>query len=421
MDIQLFRNALQTLQSIDFDQYAAQHHTPEQLIAQQGDGISLAQAIAWLKESISKMDALEDAYIMLLPSWVQVDILRNTTSQLQSYVASNYSVESAKPYILEVIRFGRAITTSASYQNLAAHSELNIEEINTVLASVKKSAYELAEISAQQKALIQAIEASRQTVNITLAEIGQQKDIALSSQQSIQTNLQEVAAHKASIETILDNLKTLSQKAHDNIEAIDEKIFDFEKKYKLIEQDETTSKNILSEAAARKNEVEEMVRLLRDVALGHAFSKRAQDLQSAVQWWGVGYAVGAILLAFYIFSILYWTPATTHNDWVNIIANITKISPAVLALIFVSRQYTKERSIQEEYAFKAAIALTLTPYADELSKTTDADRRKIFMDTLSRIYAPPSIEKDDMLPPAIEKLASEVANKVVDRIPAAKS
>jgi len=58
------------------------------------------------------------------------------------------------------------------------------------------------------------------------------------------------------------------------------------------------------------------------------------------------------------------------------------------------RQYSRERTIQEEYAFKSAIALTINAFADKISETGTSGRDKLILESVTKVYDTPLIMKE---------------------------
>ena len=61
---------------------------------------------------------------------------------------------------------------------------------------------------------------------------------------------------------------------------------------------------------------------------------------------------------------------------------------------FVFSQYKKERNLQEEYAFKSAVAMTLTAYSEMLSNADNDDnnsRQQMLLKSIELVYNQPQI------------------------------
>lgn len=74
----------------------------------------------------------------------------------------------------------------------------------------------------------------------------------------------------------------------------------------------------------------------------------------------------------------------------------TKLIPAKCILVGLAgqgktrAQYSRERSLWEEYAFKAAVALTINPYADKLDGIENNKlKQQLIIDSIMNVYSKP--------------------------------
>ena len=111
--------------------------------------------------------------------------------------------------------------------------------------------------------------------------------------------------------------------------------------------------------------------------------------------WLIAIPIMTLLTLAWIFLIFYCFPSDIDTEWLSTLINSIKTLPAILLFFFVIKQYTKERNLQEEYAFKATVAMTLKAYADQIHGETDGDRRKMLLDAIDKIYSAPKINSDN--------------------------
>lgn len=144
----------------------------------------------------------------------------------------------------------------------------------------------------------------------------------------------------------------------------------------------------------KKDKVKEMMGYIADGTLSHSFNKRKLDIKSSVKWWGIGSIVCGVLMGAWIFIVFKYLHTTTGNDIANMIINVAKTSPMVALFWFALAQYQKERNLLEEYAFREAIAVTLTAYLDQLEGEQDEHKRALLINTVERLYAKPRISSE---------------------------
>jgi hypothetical protein len=108
--------------------------------------------------------------------------------------------------------------------------------------------------------------------------------------------------------------------------------------------------------------------------------------------WGVISAVVTLLTVGWIFLLITDFGTNFHlvPKWDSVFLNFLKTSPLFVALGFALTQYSKERSLWEDYAFKAAVALTINPYADKLDGIeTNKLKQQLIVDSIMNVYSKP--------------------------------
>lgn len=125
------------------------------------------------------------------------------------------------------------------------------------------------------------------------------------------------------------------------------------------------------------------------------FKDRQIELEKPVKVWAVTvFITGAIALVLIVgvftnfFGYVGGFP--TSIDWHYLIINSLKSLPVMIVLFFTIKQYAKERSFQEEYAFRSAIALTIQAYGDIVGK----NKEDLITKAVASIYALPTLMKE---------------------------
>lgn len=182
-------------------------------------------------------------------------------------------------------------------------------------------------------------------------------------------------------------------------------------------QEKVNAFNKLDEyLGSKKTEIEKLAGFAADSSLGHSFNDRQDGIVKSVHRWTWAIVFVGILSILWVVlqgNIPNLKP-NTGNVWLDLFLYILRSSPALLLLGFVLKQYTKERNLEEEYAFKKAIAVTINAYADQLEGETDGDRRALIKATVEKIYKEPFIysEKGSHIGVLGRKGLKEVNSKV---------
>ncbi|EPE9901125.1 conserved hypothetical protein [Flavobacterium psychrophilum] len=231
----------------------------------------------------------------------------------------------------------------------------------------------------------------------------------LSTANSQLTEINTIVSNATNKDTEIDGvLKNIK----DKVTVVSESITEYETDFTAIKKDnsalklelETTIAKALEDLKKSKEGIEfiesnraDIVRLTgmaADGSLGSKFDQRQKKLESGLIFWK--WAVPIMSLITLIWIVVVFTCLSPHfeNQWLNILINIIKTSPVFVLLGFVFSQYKKERNLQEEYAFKSAVAMTLTAYSEMLSNADNDDnnsRQQMLLKSIELVYNQPQI------------------------------
>jgi len=207
------------------------------------------------------------------------------------------------------------------------------------------------------------------------------------------------------IDGILKNIR-------DKVTVVSDSITEYETDFTAIKKDnaalklelETTIAKALEDLKKSKEGIEfiesnreEIVRLTgmaADGALGSKFDQRQIKLESGLTIWKCAIPLMTVLAGAWVVVVFKFLVPDFKDEWVNILVSIIKTSPAFILLGFVFSQYKKERNLQEEYAFKSAVAMTLTAYSEMLSNADSDDnnsRQQMLLKSIEMVYNQPQI------------------------------
>ena len=207
------------------------------------------------------------------------------------------------------------------------------------------------------------------------------------------------------IDGILKNIK-------DKVITVSESITEYETDFTAIKKDNSALKLELETAIAKaledlkkskegiefiESNREEIVRLTgmaADGALGSKFDQRQIKLENGLTIWKWAVPVMTVLAGAWVVFVFKYLVPDFKDEWVNILVSIIKTSPGFILLGFVFSQYKKERNLQEEYAFKSAVAMTLTAYSEMLSNADNDDnnsRQQMLLKSIELVYNQPQI------------------------------
>ncbi len=138
---------------------------------------------------------------------------------------------------------------------------------------------------------------------------------------------------------------------------------------------------------------------IKDGTLAHSFNSRKKTIQFSVSLWGFLTLAGTILMGAWIWFVFAYLQTNIASGtqyaesgiiiFANLIINIGKLSPMVILLWFILAQYKKERHLLEEYAYREAVAVTLTSYLEQLEGEKDDNKCTLLMNTVEKLYSQP--------------------------------
>jgi|GEM_PF-772100 len=154
---------------------------------------------------------------------------------------------------------------------------------------------------------------------------------------------------------------------------------------------------------SQKNEIEKMVGLATDGAIGYKFDERQKNIFKSTKFWRWIVPVSYIIAAVWVITVFSLLRTDVGNVWLNLLINLVKTTPAWFLVGFCTNQYKKEREFEEEYAFKSAVAMTITSYTsllsnDEIDKMKTKDQ--VLSKVLDNLYSSPlkkEIEKKESM------------------------
>jgi hypothetical protein len=237
--------------------------------------------------------------------------------------------------------------STATLNRIAAETTTQVtSEVNRLNAAAKNAA------DAQALALTSALEANRITFdeavvsfNRTESERTKSSDEAaagqLQKQKSDYRSFENSATAKlAELET---NLKSRSEET--------------------IEKNQSETRNHLDELKALKESVKEQLAQATGLGQFGAFQSRQNKVASGKYFWVgavITLAIAVVVLTGYIAAHAGQGDLHSAAFWIKISMNI----PLGFLITFCSIQYNRERRLEEEYAFKASISVSLTPYRE---------------------------------------------------------
>lgn len=279
---------------------------------------------------------------------------------------------------------------------MMTHAEERQKKINDLIEEVEKVKEALAAFKAEKEAEFKTLKQNQSESNTLLSDIKNLKNQADNTNSAIN-----------SINTQCDAVLKKLKEEQESVGKQQKEI------YRQNEEIDATNKRLSSEVASEsakvkeafdtvtlhKDEVAKMMGYIADGTLGHSFNHRKKEVTKSIHWWGGWTILSLIALVAWIFVVFTYFPAQTSNEWVNVVINSVKSSPLAFVFGYALTQLSKERLIKEEYAYREAVALTLTAYLEQLDGEDNTDKKNLLLQTVEKLYTKPLDGKGENFSP----------------------
>ncbi len=206
---------------------------------------------------------------------------------------------------------------------------------------------------------------------------------------------------KSSAKTITDAVATFKSESgsalKDSTRDFEDRISECEKKAQAVVDKNNEELKTLTSAL---EELESRIRVSIERATGytlfHSFQTRQIGVEKAKKFWT--YALGVSLLATIlgaVFLIIELRNVQTYN--VAFFLRLGLSIPLIYAVAFCSVQYSRERRLEEEYAFKSNISISLEPYQKLVEQLIDKEKpeelakyTQFIIDSVNRVFTSPT-------------------------------
>ena len=275
------------------------------------------------------------------------------------------------------------------------------ERIATVRADAKTANEEL------RTAVDEAIQASDARSTAAANDLTARVEAKLT--QDDESFLALTSTTKASITTfqtaaegrLSDALKELDNSSSNLVSQSQEKLTELEQKLALrseetIEANQKKTQELIAELAKLKDQIREQIQQATGFQLFGAFQSRQNEIAKSKNIWV--YAIAALVVisagvTIWIAHEAQFYSANNFAFWVKLSLTV----PLGFAITFCTVQYGRERRLEEEYAFKSSVSVSLNPYRDLvhsiLEKDGQVDQSKytdFVIGSVTNVFTPPT-------------------------------
>lgn len=429
-ELETIKDYLNELVKFDFDKYITDHfpNTPlANIMFRECNAIEFKKLY---KSIIKRFETLiySDIAIMLPIHYSCNESLYNIVEVIEDL--KNYLKRENNEYIFDEIEkvFNYYIQFGNWDKNLIYKPSFSQENIEKLADEIQLIQTKLNQENEQLKGLMNVYSELKKELDDKLAQanefyktIKQKSKSATDNDSLILSYLSSAEANKNTIETLKTNIANSEQKISNNIEdyrkQFEEVIANNTESLSLFKQAEELQKKILSQ----KDTVENLIGAAADGSLGTHFKERKNQIQMNVITFTVLVIASLVATTVWV-CIIFYGFDINNSDWVHFVINVLRTSPAWFLVWWLISRYTKERKLQEEYAFKSAIAMTMREHSKLLKNTDsgDVDKRDsqqiMLLKALENIYKNPDTrqdkEKDNLTPKNVEGFLSKLTELI---------
>lgn len=296
-------------------------------------------------------------------------------------------------------------------------------EFEKEIEEVRKIKLQLQQVLVDSKELNENIEESNSTLSEKLEKSNEKLNEIETELEKIIERKEELTEQSESLETINSSLTTIKETASENLEEITESLTESKSNEKLItsfankvqdrenrlddleqktetnikklDEYEKERKSILSEA---KNLIESSKKALNyTTAEGISASFQGQYENSNNKWIFGSWILGAVICLIGTVSLGIWILQTNPNNIGLLIGRISLLPLPIIGAIFCANQYTKQKNIIEDYAYKMVLSKAIVGFSEQLKKNgTDGNEEYVhyIKTALEEIHRDPLRKRD---------------------------
>lgn len=291
---------------------------------------------------------------------------------------------------------------------LVTHAEERQKKINDLIEDIKKIKESLVAFKAEKVTEFTTLKQNQSESNTLLSDIKNlknQADNTYSTINTINTQCDTVLKKLKEEQESVDKQQKEMLRQNEEIDSTNKRLRD------EVASESAKVKEAFDTVTIHKDEVAKMMGYIADGTLSHSFNRRKKEVTESIYWWGCWTILSLIALLGWIYVVFTYFPAHTNNEWINVIINSVKSLPLAFVFGYVLTQLSKERLIKEEYAYREAVALTLTAYLEQLDGEDNVDKKKLLQQTVEKLYSKPLVEKGETNSPI--KISSKDFKEVI--------
>jgi hypothetical protein len=332
--------------------------------------LHISSALSGSDEVVNIVNAVEHLYTLLWQFNIH-NISDEHLGYLKKMNQMKYQLTRVKTLEKEL---EEGIKLRGKLAKLLEEYEAKDKEVQSILATANSNATVIKETLDKNTEVSQKISAIATTIEQNDKTV---KDLLASSK----TGDSEIKALNTKIKEFADEIDEHSSKMTNITENANGTI--------TVNKKETEA--LIIELKKLEGQIKDQIEKATGYSLFHSFQTRQESISGSKNKW-------LLIIAFLVAATVVLTAylAYSHVDFNT--AFYLKLSmsiPLIFAITFCTLQYSRERKLEEEYAFKSNISISLIPYKELVEKlsTTPEEKAKytaFLIESINRVFTSPT-------------------------------
>lgn len=379
--------------------------------------ISLDESFINLNEARSTLvDAIEQRKLTQLPITVQTTILSNLESISKSLTGLSGGSDEVVNLINAIEKLNTTIWQYGFYNlseevlgyqtklNQLKNQELEIKKLKDEVEDGLNLKKEIEKILEESDKATQKIQIVTNTSEENAKKITESLNRTTESDQRTAAILTIVQQNESTSTQLLASTKTINAE----VLALESKIKEFysqvdqyrtkitataEDAEKAIQNNKGETENLITELKKLEDQIKVQIQKATGFSLFHSFQTRQEALAKSKRFWAFAIAI----LVMVSIGLTMYVIRTTGDINVAFYIKLSLSLPLIYAIAFCTVQYSRERKLEEEYAFKSNISISLIPYQELVSKLvsndTPTEKEKytaFIIESISKVFTSPT-------------------------------
>ena len=260
-------------------------------------------------------------------------------------------------------------------------TRIELEEVlsisNELEEKIIEKSYEIDKLYDEADEKFEKVQEKFKEIKNELELINKEKEIASSLNEDLEeikekaeSNLAEITDIRTKSESnqkLIENFATKVQDRDNRLTELEQKIIE---NNKALLRYEDERKALLKEAEALIESAKTALNYKTAEGLSASFSEQYKN--SNKTWISAGWILGAFVCLLITLGLGIWFlhNISEDNKWYFIVGRFLLLPMPIIGAIFCANQYTKQKNITEDYAYKTVIAKSIVGFSEQLKKNS---------------------------------------------------